>query len=254
LEITIWSYFFCLLGAALAGMINTFAGNGSVITLSLLTEVLGLPGQMANGTNRIGVFFQGIGSATGFAKSGISMGKQSLQPIIVTILGAIAGVITVLEISNEDFLFVFKWAMVVMLVVVLIQPEKWISKENHLKTYNPWVSIPIFFIIGFYGGFLQMGAGILLLAVFVLLSGYNIITANALKNIVILVYTAIVLVLFAWNKQMNWGMGLILASGQTAGGYLSARYLTKVADIEKWSYRLLVIVILIALASQFGVF
>lgn len=53
-----YHYLIAVLGSALAGSINTLAGNGSAITLTILTELLGLPGNLANGTNRVGVFTQ----------------------------------------------------------------------------------------------------------------------------------------------------------------------------------------------------
>jgi uncharacterized membrane protein YfcA len=53
-------YPIAVLGGFVAGIINTLAGNGSAITLSILTEVIGLPGNLANGTNRVGVLMQGI--------------------------------------------------------------------------------------------------------------------------------------------------------------------------------------------------
>ena len=58
-----------VIGGFVAGVINTLAGNGSVITLSILTEVMGLPGNIANATNRVGVLLQGIASSTGFIKN-----------------------------------------------------------------------------------------------------------------------------------------------------------------------------------------
>ena len=44
-----------IFGGVIAGIINTLAGNGSVITLSLCTEWVGLSPSIANGTNRLGV-------------------------------------------------------------------------------------------------------------------------------------------------------------------------------------------------------
>ena len=55
-------YIIAVLGGAFAGVINTLAGNGSAITLTILTELLGLPGNMANGTNRVGIIAQSAAS------------------------------------------------------------------------------------------------------------------------------------------------------------------------------------------------
>ena len=65
-------------GAFLAGMINALAGNGSVITLTILTAFMGLPATVANGTNRVGVLMNAFGAFTGFyGKRNISYKKYS---------------------------------------------------------------------------------------------------------------------------------------------------------------------------------
>jgi len=49
----------------IAGGINTLAGGGSNLTLPMLM-VLGLPPDVANGTNRVGVILQGVVAVRGF--------------------------------------------------------------------------------------------------------------------------------------------------------------------------------------------
>ena len=50
-----FQYVIVISGGILAGIINTLAGNGSAITLTILSEMMGLPGNIANATNRIGI-------------------------------------------------------------------------------------------------------------------------------------------------------------------------------------------------------
>ena len=49
----------------IAGCLNTLAGGGSLITLPALMA-LGLPADIANATNRLGIFAQSITGAKGF--------------------------------------------------------------------------------------------------------------------------------------------------------------------------------------------
>ena len=65
-----WQIAVAVGGGFIAGIINTLAGNGSAITLTILTEVLGLPGNLANGTNRIGVFSQTSLASYSFIRNG----------------------------------------------------------------------------------------------------------------------------------------------------------------------------------------
>jgi uncharacterized membrane protein YfcA len=251
-QLTFFEYGLAMAGSFLAGVINTLAGNGSVITLSLLTDLIGLPANMANGTNRVGVLLQTIGSSSGFAKNQLIDYSKSKTIIILTIVGAIGGVVAAIMVSNEQFLFIFKYLMLVMLLVILVKPERWL-KPTHLKHVSKWISIPAFLLLGFYGGFIQMGMGIFFLAVTVLISGYSIMEANAIKTLVTAIYTSIVLAIFHFKGMVNWETGLIMAIGQTLGGYLTAAYASKWKDINIWAYRLLIIIIIFAILMQFKI-
>jgi len=79
-------------GGFVAGVINTLAGSGSVITLAILTELLGLPGGIANGSNRIGIALQTVSSSVTFQKARILSWKEQSRPTVLMIIGAVLGV------------------------------------------------------------------------------------------------------------------------------------------------------------------
>lgn len=245
-------YILVFAGSFLAGVINTLAGNGSVITLSLLTDVLGMQAGMANATNRVGILFQTFGTATGFLKNKMLFWGKNTWLVISCMAGAVLGVYTAIRTSNEDFLIVFRYMMIVMLILVLIKPERWIKQHPDILHVNFWVQIPVFFLIGLYGGFIQMGVGIFMLAVMVLMSGYTLMQANALKTILVMFFTTLVLIIFQSHQMIHWETGIVMAAGQIIAGYLTARYLSKMEKINEWAYRLLVVVIVAAILSQFG--
>lgn len=253
LEFTIYQYIIAILGGFLAGAINTLAGSGSAITLSILTEVLGLPGNMANGTNRVGVLAQGSLSSYVFYKNGKLDFKKG-KPIIISVtIGAIIGVLIATQISNEQFKTVFKYLMIVMLGVILIKPKRWLSPES-AKALPLWISIPIFLAIGFYGGFIQMGMGIFFLASLVLLSRFDIIEGNALKSFTVFIYTFFVIAIFQYKGLINWYAGGIIAIGQMIGGYVTARFATEYKHADLWAYRLLVLIVIVVILKMFGAF
>ena len=58
LWITVYLLFRLMIGTGfLAGIINTLAGGGSNLTLPALM-VMGMPADIANATNRVGVFYR----------------------------------------------------------------------------------------------------------------------------------------------------------------------------------------------------
>ncbi|MEZ4956668.1 MAG: sulfite exporter TauE/SafE family protein [Saprospiraceae bacterium] len=247
-------YLIAIIGSFIAGCINTLAGNGSAITLTILTEVLGLPPNVANGTNRIGIASQGIASSWVFHKNKMLDLKRDKLLIILTVIGAIAGVWVATEVSNEQFKTVFSYLMVVMLFVILIKPKRWLRETDVDFQPSPWITVPAFLALGFYGGFIQMGMGIFFLALMVLVARYSIMHSNAVKSIMVTIYTLVVIVVFQYKGLIDWKMGLLMAIGQTIGGWLTAVYGSKYKNANLWAHRLLVVIVVVAILKLFGVF
>ena len=251
----IWVYIIAVLGGFLAGVVNTLAGNGSAITLSIFTELFGLPGNIANGTNRVGILFQSWTSSFGFIKNGrVNKVPYTWLYIATATIGAVAGVFVALSVTNDQFLEVFRYLLLVMLLVILVNPKRWLIKTDVNRMPKLWLSLPCVLGLGFYGGFIQMGMGVFFLVVTVLIMKINIIDANALKTFIIALYTIIVVFIFHRNGLIAWQLGLTVAIGQSVGGYLTADLSSKYPQADKWAYRLLIVVIVIAVLSSFDIF
>lgn len=244
-------YFIAIVGGLLAGFINTLAGSGSVITLSILTEVLGLPGNVANGTNRVGIMAQGITTTWAFHKNGkLKLGHSKFY-IFLVFIGAILGIIAANNVSNEQFKVVFKYLMILTFFIILIKPSRWFRVTQSDFKLNPILATLLFIPLGFYGGFIQMGMGIFFLVVMVLLAKMNIMEANAVKIFVVLLYTIVALAIFEYNGLIDWKLGGIIAIGQAIGGWLGAEFGSKWKNADKVAYWLLVLIVLIILIRMF---
>lgn len=249
---SVYEITFAIVGGFLAGCINTLSGNGSVITLGFLTGVMGLPGNVANGTNRIGIIFQGIASLEAFFRHQKIPIQSSWKFLMWGFLGAILGTLAAIKISAAHFIIVFKYLMLVLLIFILVN-----RKQAHYSDFpeiqiTPWLYIPVFFAFGFYGGFIQMGMGIFLLAFMVWYMKFPIIEANALKIFMVSAYTAIALPLFHFAGLVNWKIGLTIAIGQGIGGWATANWASKLPNASEWAYRFLVAMMVITLLKLFG--
>ena len=85
-----------------AGIINTIAGGGSLLTLPLLI-FLGLPAAIANGTNRIAILFQTASSVAGFKSKGITTFPFSIYIGSSALLGSIIGAQIAIDIKGDTF-------------------------------------------------------------------------------------------------------------------------------------------------------
>ncbi len=109
----------------------------------------------------------------------------------------------------------------------------------------------MFLLIGVYGGAVQAGVGLVLLAALTR-AGFDLVTANSVKVIVNLVVTAIALPVFIVGGQVRWVPALLLAVGFTAGGWVGARL--AVRGGERWIRALMIAAALALSAKLLGAF
>ena len=233
----------------LCGFINTLAGSGSLITLPLLI-FLGLPANVANGTNRVAILLQNIVGVSSFKRQGVLDLRGGIMLAIPAVIGAVLGAQIAVNLDQETMRRVIGALMVIMLVVVLIRPRRWLEGRTG-DQQNRWLQVVIFFAIGVYGGFIQAGVGIFLLAGLVLGAGYDLVRGNAVKVLIILAFTIFALIVFVANGQVRWSVGLILAVGNMLGAWVAARMAVKRgAKFVRW---LLIGVLVISAIVLLGV-
>lgn len=229
-------YALVLVAGVLAGVINTLAGSGSLITLPALI-FLGLPANVANGTNRVGVVLQNIVAGATFKHSGSLDLRGALLLSIPSVVGSVIGAQIAVNLDERMMRQVIGAVMVVMLAVMVLRPERWLqgTLQSLPKTGFTLMQAVSMFVIGLYGGFIQAGVGIFLLAALVLSVGYDLVRANAVKIVIILVFTFCSLLVFANNAQVDWVAGLVLGAGNMIGAGWAARMAaTKGASWVRW--------------------
>lgn len=236
----------------MAGFINTLAGSGSLITLPLLIFV-GLPAPIANGTNRVAVLLQNVVGVSGFYQQKTMDVRGALILGIPAFFGSIVGAQIAVNLDEALMRKAIGIVMIVMLVVILFRPKKWMHGDLQImeNVPNVWKLI-LFFIIGIYGGFIQAGVGIFLLAGLVLGIGYDLVRANAVKVGIVLVFTIAALGVFVANGQVNWFIGFILALGNMLGAWIATRFAVEKGAI--WVRRILIAVVIISAASLLDIY
>ncbi len=237
----------------LAGIINTLAGSGSLVTLPMLI-FLGLPPSVANGTNRVGVIVQNIVGIGTFKRKGALDTSGSIWYTIPAMLGAIVGAMIAVDLNEEAMNRAIGIVMIIMLVVILVDPKRWLRVHSEVTPGRPSIlMLGLFFVIGIYGGFIQAGVGIFLLAGLVMGVGYNLTQANAVKLVIVLALSLSAIVVFIVNDQVNWWLGALMAVGQSIGAWLAARFAVGNPNANLWVRRLLITVIVLSILKLFGV-
>lgn len=220
-----WYLILALVGAGfVAGFINTVAGGGSTLTLPLLM-FLGLDTNMANGTNRIGILLQGLVGTNTFRRKKYLDFKTDWRLAVPAVLGSIVGAMLAVELNERLMRLIIGALMVVMLLVVLLKPEVWVKERvGQVQARQSKWQYLLFFAIGFYGGFIQMGVGFFLMAGLVLGCGFDLVKTNAVKTLIVFLFTIFALAIFIFHQQVDWLFGLILAAGNMLGAWAGAHF------------------------------
>jgi len=115
----------------LVGFINTLAGGGSIISLSVLM-MLGLPAPLANGTNRIAITIQTLVATTSFKQQKVLETKKAILLSIPAILGSLIGAWLAVDMKEDVFEIAIGVIMLIMLFFILYKPHKFIYGRKTL--------------------------------------------------------------------------------------------------------------------------
>ena len=200
----------------------------------------------------LGFSIVGIKYLPGFKQKKILDFKTDSKLLLPVALGSIAGAFIAVDINEEIFKKVIAGLLIIMFFMLLLNPDAWVkANADKAKMKSPWLRNVIFFFLGIYGGFIQIGIGFFLLAGLVLGCGYDLLKANAIKLFIVLFYTIIALAIFIWNGLVDFKIGLILACGNMLGAWLGVRFSIK-WGAKYIRYLLLVVLVIVAVRLFFS--
>lgn len=220
-----------LIAGTAGGFMNTVAGGGSLITLPALI-FLGLPSAVANGTNRIALMAQNITAIATFRSKGFFDWKLGLLLGFPALIGAVLGSRLAIDLPDEIFNRILAIVMIIVLALIIINPRQ--KKEITAVMSNKRIigSMMSFFVIGVYGGFIQAGAGFIIIASLSLITGLSLVNINAIKVFITAVYITSSLLVFILSGNVAWIPGLVLAVGNGFGAYLGSVF--SVSKGDRW--------------------
>ncbi len=234
----------------IVGFINTLAGGGSVLIFGFLVY-LGLPIHSVIGTGRLSFLAQGFFSVAGFKSKGVFLYPFNLYLGISAMFGAILGAWASLQIPDTSMKKIVAVVMLFIGVLIFIQSGiKQTDLAEKIKGKHLLGSLIIFFIVGLYGGFVQVGTGFIVIIALMLYNRLNITQANSIKGLVILIFTVPALLFYAYDNKVDWKLGLILGLGTAIGSWITSRW--SVGINEKYiRYFMVLMVVFIAFKLWF---
>ena len=222
-------YILLILGGMLCGIINILAGGGSFIVLPLLIG-LGLPPNIANGTNRISLLLINTTGIYSFARKGSSIPvRLCFLLAIPTVIGSLLGATLAAHASDNILYYAILTVLIGMLIYLYFKPPK--KAEEMSPVIIPksvdFLTYILFFVIGIYGGFIQAGSALLWFAVLSWRLKLDMITADAIKLVLSLTMNIFAVIVFIMHKQVFYLDGIILGIGGVIGAMIGAKIAMK---------------------------
>lgn len=186
-----------------------------------------MPANLANGTNRIGALVQTITAVLSLRRSPrtLFLFKDSVWFAIPAIIGSVIGAFLAIDVDPVVLRKIIGAIMFLLLLTMIYKPGKWARPTDVSKSHKTWLNWILVFAVAVYGGFLQMGIGIMLLSLLVLVAHYSLRDANIIKLVLALLFVLPAFFVFALSGEMAWIPGFILAIGQGLGAWIGARFI-----------------------------
>ncbi len=218
--------------------INSISGGGSVLSLPLLI-FLGLPSAVANGTNRFGVLMGSLGSLAGFRSQGMLLPRQTWQVGWPGALGAVLGSVFAVKLPDRFFNPVL--AVIILFVVTMTFRGHGVTAKIATvpKVRTDWPANLIYACIGFYGGFIQAGSGLIMIYAFSQMTNLDIFRINSLKVSNTILFISMSLITFIAAGKIDWAMAIALGMGNLVGGWAGSHWQVRKGSV--WVNRFLLL-------------
>jgi uncharacterized protein len=217
----IWQILVLALVGVAAGWLNVIAGGGSLLTVPAML-FMGIPGAVANGTNRIAILAETITAVTAFKRRGYSDFKLGLSLASAASVGAIAGASMGVHLEGVWFDRLLALVMVGVMLLMATGHDKVKPIGGDAKAKHLFAGHLLMIGAGFWGGFIQIGVGFILMPILHKVLGLDLVRVNMYKVLIVLVYTIVALSVFATNLELLWWTGLGLGIGNSIGGWFGA--------------------------------
>lgn len=235
-----------LFGAAMmAGMINSVAGGGTLLTFPALVWA-GRPEIIANATSTFALVPGAWASAYGYRGEMTKAPRKFLYLLIPSVVGGMIGAILLKLTHPATFAALVPFLILFATVLFMIQGpvQRWLRSgaSAHEESTTRWMIGAGFFqfLVAIYGGYFGAGIGILTLAVLGIMGLSDIHQMNGLKNIFGSMINGVAAVYFVFAGLIDWPSAVLMAAGSIVGGYGAAGIARRMG--QKFVRRLVILI------------
>jgi hypothetical protein len=229
----------------IAGLVDSIAGGGGLITIPVLMSV-GLDPRAVLGTNKLQATFGSASAAWHYARAGAVAMPDCTRGFIITFIAAAIGAGLVQQLPNDVLAKMIPVLLIVVALYSLLRPK---LGESDTRPRIGRMRFDLIFglSIGLYDGFFGPGTGTFWAMAFVLVLGFNFTKATAYTKVMNFASNLSSLCLFLAIGQVHLVPGMTMGLGQLLGARVGSRMVIKHGA---WLIRPIFITVVMALTVK----
>jgi uncharacterized membrane protein YfcA len=224
------------LSALAAGVVNSVAGGGTLLTFPTLLTVV--DSVTANATSTAALVPGSLGGAWGYRRQLRAASRWLAVLAPPSLAGGFLGSLLVTVIDRRYFDALVPWLILTATLLFMAQPlaARFSGRAHGPPSGRTVTAVVVFqFFVAVYGGFFGAGIGILMLSALGLMGLADVHEMNALKNFLAVLINGVSIVVFVWQGKVEYRYAAAMAVSAVLGGYLGASVARRVRpSIVRW--------------------
>ncbi|HTO71298.1 MAG TPA: sulfite exporter TauE/SafE family protein [Myxococcota bacterium] len=228
-EVSVWMGAVLFAAAFCAGVVNSIAGGGTLLTFPSLLAA-GIAPVTANATSTMALVPGSMSAFWGYRGEIRGEGRLLAAMAVPSVVGGVVGALGANHVGDAAF---GKLAPLLVLGATLLfmaqEPIRAWSRrfsepqDGDRRGARHLAAVAAFqLVVALYGGFFGAGIGILMLASLALLGLSDIHRMNGLKNLAAVCINGLAAITFALAGRVDWPIAALMMLGGVLGGFFGA--------------------------------
>ncbi len=215
----------------IAGAMNAIAGGGSFVSFPALVFA-GVPPVAANASSTVALWPGSLTSAWAYRDRLSGLGGVSLPVLVaISLAGGLVGAVLLLVTPEAAFSAIVPWLLLAATLAFAFGGRIGAALRRRF-TVGKVSLLGVQFVLAVYGGYFGGAVGIMLLALWSMLSAADLRVLNPTKVLVVSAMNSIAALCFVLSGQIWWRESLAMLIAAAVGGYAGARVGRRLSPVQ----------------------